>query len=95
MRRMKRSKTHKGVEFAVDDAGGDERILKTFGEACGFAVSIAASNGRKVHIDVLISSVAGARWWGGDDAVEQYRDDPDASVSDRIVIRAESVGKVY
>ena len=91
---MKRSKTHKGVEFAVDDAGGNQRIFKQFDAASGFAVGVSAMSGKKVNVDVLIYSVSGARWWGGDEAVEQYRDDPDASVSDRIVLRAESVGKV-
>jgi len=91
---MARSKRHKDVEFAVDDYQGHERIFKTFDEAAGFAVSIAASGKSNVTIDVLIHSVAGARWWGGDDAVEEYREDPDASVSDRIEISANPVGRV-
>jgi hypothetical protein len=88
------AKNHKDVEFAVDDAGGKERIFKSFDEAAGFAVSIAASTGKKVDLDVLIFSAAGARAWGGDDAVEQYHDDPDASVFERIVISADDQGRV-
>jgi len=87
------AKKIKDVEFAVDDASGDQRIFDTFDEACGFAVSLAAS-GRKVNLDVLIYSEAGARRWGGDEAVKEYREDPDASVSDRIEIRAESKGRI-
>jgi hypothetical protein len=87
------SKSHKDVEFAVDDAGGRERRFKKFDEAAGFAVAIA-STGRKVNLDVLIHSKAGARAWGGDDAVEQYEEDPDASVSERIEIKVNIVGRV-
>jgi hypothetical protein len=87
------ARSMKDVEFAVDDASGHERIFKSFDEACGFAVSLAAS-GRTVNLDVLVWSVAGARRLGGDDAVEQYREDPDASVFQRIEIRAENQGRV-
>ncbi len=80
------------VEFAVDDAGGEERVFKTFGEAAGFAVSIAASNGQTVNLDVLVFSPQGARAYGGDDAVDQYNEDPEASVFERIEIRADVVG---
>lgn len=81
------------VEFAVDDASGRERIFKTFDEAAGFAVSLAAS-GRTVDLDVLIWSVAGARAYGGDDAVELYNEDPEASVFERLEITVNSVGRV-
>jgi len=90
-----RPKKHRDVEFSVDDAGGKERIFNTFDEAAGFAIAIAASKGETVNIDVLIHSRAGAEWWGGDHAAEEYESDPDASVSERIEIRAESVGRVY
>jgi hypothetical protein len=85
---------HKDVEFAVNDAGGRERIFKTADEAAGFAITVAMARGKDVNVDVLIHSKAGARWYGGDDAAEQYDEDPDASVSDRIVVRAESIGRV-
>ena len=88
------AKRHKDLDFAVDDAGGQERIFKTFEEACAFAVSIASSNGQEVNIDVLCHSKAAARAWGGDDGVEQYNEDPEASVSDRITITADHVGRV-
>lgn len=93
---MKRkiAKTHKGVEFAVDNGAGDEVIFKTFDAAAGFAVTLAASGRPKVSIDVLVYNVSGARWWGGDYAVAEYRSDPDASVHERIVIRADSQGRV-
>jgi hypothetical protein len=86
-------KPHKGLDYAVDDAAGDQHVFHRFKEAAGFAVSLAAS-GREVHLDVLCYSVAGAAAWGGDDAVESYQEDPDCSVLERIVIRAESIGRV-
>lgn len=87
-------KKHKDVDFAVDDAGGNERIFKTWDEAAAFAVAIAASRGH-ANLDVLIHSRAGAKWYGGDEAVAQYKDDPDASVSDRLEITVNPVGRVY
>jgi hypothetical protein len=85
--------THKDLEFAVDDASGKERIFKSWPEACGFAVALSAS-GRKVNIDVLAGSEAAAKAWSGDEGVEQYREDPEASVFDRITVRAESIGRI-
>lgn len=85
---------HKDLEFAVNDAGGRQRIFSTFEEAAGFAVSIAASNGSEVNIDVLCGSKQAAKKWGGDGMVEQYEEDPDASVTDRVTIRAEHVGRI-
>lgn len=53
-------KRHKDVEFSVDDWSGNERIFKTFDEACGFAVAKAVSRGEEVNLNVLIYSEAGA-----------------------------------
>jgi hypothetical protein len=89
------AKRHKDVEFAVTDGSGRERIFKTFDAAAGFAVVMAVSHGGVSNVDVLIYSKAGARAYGGDDAVEEYLADPDASVSDRIEIRADHIGRVY
>lgn len=91
---MAHKKSHKDVEFAVNDASGRQRTFKRFDEAAGFAVAVAASRG-EADLDVLIHSVAGARWYGGDHAVSEYKSDPDASVSDRIEIRVNHVGRVY
>ena len=91
--------THKDVEFAIDKPKGyatppNEFIYKTFAEAAAQAISLASSHGEEVNIDVLAWSEAGARWWGGDYAVEQYREDPEASIFERIVVRAENVGRI-
>lgn len=90
---MSRRKTHKDVEFMITKPNDETASFKRFDEAAGLAVAIAAS-GRTAYIDAIVSSEAGARWYGGDDAVESYREDPDATVFDRIEIRAESKGRV-
>ena len=85
---------HQDLEFAVEDHSGRERIFKSFDEAAAFAVGLAASDGRKHNLDVLIWSRAGARAWGGSDALERYNEDPEASVFERIEITADSVGRI-
>ena len=91
---MARPQTHKDVEYAVDDASGRQRTFKSSNEAAGFAISLAMSHGRSVNLDVLVHSPAGARWYRGPDGVTEYEEDPDASVFDRIVVSAESTGRV-
>jgi hypothetical protein len=88
------ARTHKDVEFAVDDASGKEYIFKTFDEAAGYAVSVSASNGRTVNLDVLVFSRSGAKAWGGMHALEQYDEDPDATIFERIEINVNVVGMV-
>jgi hypothetical protein len=90
---MPRARTHKDVEYAVEDASGQERVFKSFDEAAGFALSIGASRGHAA-LDVLVWSRAGARWYGGDDAVERYDEDPEASVFERFEIRVNPVESV-
>mgnify|MGYP001602556097 CR=1 FL=1 len=82
------------VEFQVEfaDRKGETFYFKDWDEACGQAVSMAAS-GSPVHLDVLIYSEAAARKWGGDDTVRAYKEDPDA-VSVRIEVRADHIGPV-
>jgi hypothetical protein len=88
-----RPATHPDVEYAVNDASGKERTFKTFDEAAGFALSMAVSRG-ETDLDVLIWSEEGAEWYGGDDAVEQYNEDPEASVFERFEISVNAVGRV-
>lgn len=86
-------KTHPQVDYAVDDASGNERIFNTFDEAAGFAVVIALAKGGS-HIDVLIFSEGAADFYGGMDAILVYRADPEASVHERIEITADMLGRV-
>jgi hypothetical protein len=89
----KGQKSHRDVEFAVNDASGEERIFKTWDEAAGFALVIAMGRGES-SLDVLVYSEEGARWAQGDEGVDQYREDPDASVFERYEIKVNAVGRV-
>lgn len=82
-------KSHKDVEFAVGD-----RYFKTIDEATVQAVGMSLSNGDTIFIDILVHGPQGAKWFAGDDGVEQYMDDPEASVFERIAVKAESYGRV-
>jgi hypothetical protein len=84
---------HKDVDYAVDDASGKEHIFKTWDEAASFALGMAASTG-SANLDVLIHSTFGAKFYGGSDAVDQYKEDPEASVFERFEIRVNAVGRV-
>lgn len=88
------SKTHPDVDYCVDDCSGAERSFKSFDEAAGFALAVAISGKENVHLDVVIWSEAGAFAYGGDDALETYREDPEASVHERFEIKANSQGRV-
>lgn len=83
---------HKDIEFHVGD-GSDSLITKNLAEACAAAVGRALARGES-NIDVVIGSKAGARAWEGDEGVEKYEEDPEASVFDRLVIKAHSEGRV-
>lgn len=90
-----KKKSHKDVEFMVESKNRPAMYFKTAEEASANVIARAISDGEPHTIDVLVSSKAGARWYGGDYAVEIYEEDPEASVHERIIVRAESVGHVY
>lgn len=90
------SKTkHTDLEFHVEDANQTTHMIKNFDEAAGFAISIACAGKPEVYIDVLCWSRAAAVAYGGDHGGEVYDEDPETSIHERIVIRAESIGRVY
>lgn len=82
------AKKHKDVEYQVGN-----KYFKTFDEACGQAVSQAMSGG-SADLDVLVSSEAGAKALMGDAGVEQYREDPEASVFTRLEIKVNDAGRI-
>jgi len=82
------SEARRDVEFFVDDVH-----FETFVEAASFAVLRGLHCGQSV-LDVLVWSEEGARLFAGGDGVERYREDPEASVFERIVIKAESLGRI-
>jgi predicted DNA-binding protein len=53
-----------------------------------------AMAGGEARLDVLVSSEAGAEAYGGDDAVEQYLEDPEASVFARFEVRVNAQGRI-
>ena len=83
-----KSPTHPDVEYAAGDGYFDDYSL-----ACLAAIEEALQRGRATH-DVIIHSRKGARWYGGDEAVEMYDEDPEASVFERIEVRANNLGRV-
>lgn len=92
---MSTRRVHKDVEFHVDHPiTGGTQVFKRLDEACLEAVVIAASQGRTVHIDVVVWSRAGAVWFGGSDGGDRYDEDPEASVFERIKVKADSLGRV-
>jgi hypothetical protein len=86
----KRRRLPKDVEILVDG----RESCKSFEEAAAMAVQRGISDGMPHDIDVNFYSERGARAFGGDDAVESYREDPEASASDRVVVKVEYVGRV-
>lgn len=88
-----------GLEYAVDDCSGQQRVFKLANEACGFAVSVAMSGKSDVSIDVLCWDRSAALAYGGEKAGELYdelheNDEHGCSVFDRIRLTAESIGFV-
>lgn len=81
------------LEYHVDTRAGT-RTFGKFDEAAGIAVALAVSDGRPHDIDVVVWSAKGAKKYGGNDAVERYREDPEASVFERITVRADSRGRI-
>jgi hypothetical protein len=73
----------KNIEFAVND-----EYFRSFDKACAYAISISACYGKTVAIDVLCYTKAAALNFG----ISDY--DPDASVTARILVKAEDAGKV-
>lgn len=82
------------LEFAITDMSGKQRYFDSFERACCHAVFLAATTGTAVNLDVLAHNELDAASWSGEDGVAQYREDPDCSVFDRVVIRAESLGRI-
>ncbi len=55
---------------------------------------LRALNSGKATIDVIVYSEDGARYINGADGVEQYNEDPDASVFRRLTITINDEGRV-
>lgn len=88
-----RATRQKDLEFHVS-SGERTEVFKTFSEAAAYAVVQSVSRGREAVIDVVTWSRAAAKAWGGSYAVEVYDEDPEASVHERIRVRADSQGRI-
>lgn len=91
---MARKASHRDVEFRILGPNGRELYFNTFEKAAAAALLEAMRSGVWKNFDVIIHSEEGARWWGGDNAVEQYRQDPNASVFERSRIKVDIEGTV-
>ena len=86
---------HKDIEYAVNDIGGGQKTFRDLSEACAYAVLQSMQMGGKyTNLDILVYSESGARALEGESGVEEYREDPDASVFKRIAIKADDQGRV-
>lgn len=91
----KLTETHKDVEYHIDEIGGGTFITHSFDKASAYAVRQSIDLGEKwTNVDVVVWSEAGAKWWGGDEGVRRYHEDPEASVFDRLVVKAQSQGMI-
>lgn len=86
----------KDLEFHVGPDGihTPQKICKTFKDAAQYAISMSVGTGQPMTIDVVTWTRAAAKAWGGDSAVEVFNEDPDASIHERIIIKAESEGRI-
>jgi hypothetical protein len=87
-----RGEGHPDLEYVVE-ARGTERVYTSFDEALSYAFTVALAAG-KTNLDVLVYSEEGAEAFGGESAVEEYQDDPEASVFRRFEIEVRDVGRV-
>jgi len=92
---MARARTHKDVEFQVYSGENDprEEMFKEADKAFA-AVGFRCVTSGEATLDVIVWSRAGARWYGGDSAVEQYDEDPEASIFERFEFRCNALGRV-
>lgn len=81
------------LEFHVDLPSGEVNIYETVDDAAPDVLITALTRG-ECTLDVVVFSKAGARAYGGDDAVDEYKEDPEASVFDRFEITVNNLGRV-
>jgi len=87
------AKPGKDYEFAVDDASGREHVFKDLNEASAFAIQVALATG-KADLDMLAYSEDGAEFLLGEEGIESYLEDPEASVLRRYEIKVNDMGRV-
>ncbi len=93
---------HKDVKFDVSFVVRNGNVTKgqriaetdTWAEALAIAVAKSVMEEKKVWVDVIVDSRAGARHWLGDEGVSLYDEDPNAPIFERIEIDAKSLGTI-
>jgi hypothetical protein len=83
---------HKDVEFAVDNNW--KQVFRSFEDAVVAAVAISLGSEEGVNLDVLCGTKAGFRAAVNAGLVTDDSYDPDASVTQRFVIKATDQGKI-
>lgn len=79
------------VDYIVSQDKWESEALDSFDKAAGLAIVRAMSNGQDVIIDALCYSQEDADSIGEG---ESYAEDPDASVTARLIIKAENIGRI-
>jgi len=85
---------HKDVEFAVGGRAAKQQYFKSFADAAATAVAISLGSGEAVNIDLLCYSKAGFQAAVKAGFVTDDSYDPDASVTQRFVVKATDQGKI-
>lgn len=68
--------------------------FETFDQAFLYAGRLCLGRSESVDLDVVICDEEAAFVYGGDDAVEKYKEDPERSVFDRIKLAIEYEGGI-
>jgi len=84
---------HDDVEFHCSSPGVKTFVTHDYARAAEVLLGNALCSGQGT-LDVCVWSEEGARHYGGDDAVESYREDPECSVFERYEIRVSSMGRI-
>ncbi len=86
-------KQHKDVEFHVSGGSAGDIPHGSYHTASVDVMNRLLANG-EATLDVIVSSPEGAYWLRGDDGVEAYSEDPDASVFERYAFKCNAQGRV-
>ncbi len=82
-------RSHPHIEFAVQD-GDDERVFPNLGEAAEWASKLSLESGEPVDVEVVAYTNEGVKWYSPDEE-DEYEEDSNGFVYDRIRIGAQRV----
>jgi hypothetical protein len=88
------TRSHPQLEYMVEcEHHKLTRYTDDANQAAAFAF-FHACTGCEVDFNVLVYGEDGARFYGGDDAVERYKEDPDCSTFEQWTVSVNFVGRV-